>query len=131
MRVEPVTMSRFFLFVACLLGLSAQLCQGAPKSDEKKLKPYSEVITSAAKTQRGVIIVHQIDDKLYYELPAATLGKPFLWVVTLAQTQTGFGYAGTEVANRVARWTLHGEHVLLRAVDYRLRAHAGEASRRM
>ena len=85
-------------------------------------KPYAEIITKEAKTTDGLFKIHRIDDKIFYEIPTAALDKEMLWVTTLARTQTGYGYGGTEVQDRVVRWTRRGEKVLLRGTDYQLRA---------
>ncbi|HEX9794092.1 MAG TPA: zinc-dependent metalloprotease, partial [Planctomycetota bacterium] len=37
-------------------------------------------------------------------------------------TQSGFGYGGTSVGNRVVRWEKRGDEILLRDVQYRIRA---------
>ncbi len=94
--------------------------QVAPTS---RPRPYSEVITSAAKTDNGLFKSHQIDDRYYWEIPTNLLGKEMLWVTTFRQTQTGYGYGGTEVQNRVVRWEKRGDRILLRAVDYQARAY--------
>src|SRR5437773_1725393 len=93
-----------------------------PQAPKTGIRPYAEVITKEAKSASGLFKVHQLDDKVYYELPTAALGKEMLWVTTFAKTQTGYGYGGTEVQNRVVRWERRENRVLLRAVDYELRA---------
>jgi len=43
----------------------------APKPAPKKgPKPYDEVITKKAVTTRGMITVHEVEDKFYFEVPA-------------------------------------------------------------
>ena len=58
-----------------------------PEEDEKpkpkakpKIKPYDEVITSEAKSDEGIFLVHRIKEKLYYEIPKSELSRDFLWV---------------------------------------------------
>jgi len=85
-------------------------------------KPYAEVITKEAKSEEGLFKVHRLDDKIFYEIPASQLGKELLWVTTFAKTQTAYGYGGTEVQDRVVRWVRRGDKVLLRGVDYQIRA---------
>ena len=94
--------------------------QGAPSA---KPKPYSEVITGEAKTDNGLFKSHQVGEKYYWEIPTKMLGKEMLWVTTFRQTQTGYGYGGTEVQDRVVRWEKRGDQILLRSVDYQARAH--------
>ncbi|MHC5005153.1 MAG: DUF5117 domain-containing protein, partial [Planctomycetota bacterium] len=96
--------------------------QQQDQSDQGQIKAYDEVITDEAKTDPGLFLVHRLDDKIFYELPAAMLDRDMLWVTQIARTQSGFGYGGTSVGNRVVRWELRDENVLLRDVNYALRA---------
>jgi hypothetical protein len=64
-----------------------------------KPKPYKEVITVHARTQKGLFTVHQVDDKYYFEIPDSLLGREILTVVRLSRTAGGAGYGG-EIANQ-------------------------------
>lgn len=98
--------------------------QGRPGATSRP-RPYGDVITSSAKTDEGLITTHQIDDRVYFEIPTAVLGKEILWVTTLRETQVGAGYGGQEVQDRVVRWEKRGDKILLRGVDYQARAAEG------
>ena len=87
-----------------------------------RVRPYSEIITDKAHTEVGLFKTHQIEDRVFFEIPTTQLGKELLWVTTFRQTQTGYGYGGTEVQNRVVRWEKRGDRILLRSVDYQARA---------
>ena len=63
-------------------------------------KPYAEVITRAATTDSGVFILHQIGEKLFYEIPRAQLNKEFLLVVDYAATPEGTRYGGGNLDSR-------------------------------
>src|SRR5712692_11014829 len=124
------------LLLGCVLVPSALACQdpepqqeqrpptGAagrfprPGEAEHEIKPYDKVITKDAKSQSGVFKIHQIKDKIYYEIPAAQLGKDFLWVSQIARTTLGVGYGGQAAGNHVVRWERHANRVLLRGVSY-------------
>ncbi len=93
------------------------------------IKPYADVI-KGAKTQEGLFKVHRIENRALYEIPAAAQTKEMLWVTTLARTQTGYGYGGTEVQNRVVRWELRDDKVLLRGVGYEIRTQENGGLRR-
>lgn len=95
---------------------------GRPQTSTTKPRPYAEVITKEAKTDEGLITTHQIDDKVFFEIPTAILGKEVLWVTTLRETQIGAGYGGQEVQDRVVRWEKRGDKILLRGVDFQVRA---------
>ncbi len=85
-------------------------------------RPYAQVITKDAATDSGVFIVHRIQDKLYYEIPRAMLGRDFRLVVDRRGTIRGIGYAGEQIAARVVRWDRTGNRVLVRMVSYAMRA---------
>jgi hypothetical protein len=81
-------------------------------------KAYRDVIPVTAQPDSGVFIVYRINDKLFYEIPRAILGREFLWVSDNRGTVRGVGYAGEETTDRVVRWERLGNKVFLRAVSY-------------
>ena len=88
------------------------------------IKSYDEVITDEAQTDEGVFTVHRLDDKVFYEIPEAELGKEFLWVSQIARTTEGVGYGGQALGNRVVKWERRGDRVLLKSVSYAIVADA-------
>jgi hypothetical protein len=95
------------------------------EEEESKFKPYDEVITEDAETRAGVFTTHRVEDKLYYEIPVAEFGSEFVWVTQIAKTQTSYGYGGLQAQNRVVRWDMRDDRVLLRNMEYDLRATDG------
>ena len=83
-----------------------------------EIRPYEKVITSEAKSDPGIFLVHRVKEKIYYQIPKAELGKDFLWVSQIRKTTQGVGYGGQMLNNRVVRWERHGARVLLRSVSY-------------
>src|SRR5262245_43799461 len=94
----------------------------AKPSGEPEIKPYEKVITSAAKTSLGLLSVHQIKNRYYFEIPAAELGKEMLWVTQFKSGTIGVGDGRTEIGNRVVKWERHGDRVLLRSISYQVTA---------
>ena len=86
-------------------------------------RPYEQVITSEAKSDEGVFKVHRVREQLYYEIPKAELGREFLWVSSIKSNTAG-GLGGMAAGNRVVRWDLIGNRVLLRLLDYGIVADA-------
>lgn len=86
--------------------------------EAKEPKPYEEVITDEAVSDDGIFRVHRVDDKIYYEIPLAELDKDFLWVGRIKRTTLGAGYGGQRSDNRVVRWELRNNKVLLRLISY-------------
>ena len=139
---------KWLLAAAIALGLSAlpawapAVAQNGPpapasKSDAVKgrpnrggaatkggVRPYDDVITNDAKTDAGLFLVHRLEDKIFYEVPTDLLGKPMLWVTQIERTQSGYGYGGSPVGDRVVRWEQRGEDILLRDVRFGIRADA-------
>ncbi len=113
-----------------LLLLSAAGCatskQAAPpsadtsKSEEKKddMKAYSDIVTDDAVTDDGLFTVHQVDDKVYYEIPDSLLGAEMLLVSRTSATSDGIGYGGMKSNTQVLRWEKNKKTILLRIVSY-------------
>ncbi|TDJ71042.1 MAG: DUF5117 domain-containing protein, partial [Planctomycetota bacterium] len=100
------------------------------KSDKKDaIKPYDEVVKEDFETSVGLFLVHRGDDKVFFEIPEDALGLDMLWVTQIAETQAGFGYGGTSVGNRVVRWELRGDDVLLRDIKYQIRGDENDSVR--
>ena len=66
-------------------------------------RPYEQVITRDAKTDKGVFDVHKLGETYYYEIPKAMLGKDFLWVTQIQKNTLGAGFGGSAVGDRVVR----------------------------
>ncbi|MCG8411530.1 MAG: zinc-dependent metalloprotease [Bacteroidales bacterium] len=119
-KTKALILTIIFMFV---LGISAfPQKKDKEKKAEPKFKKYEEIIPDSAITQKGVFTIHEVNNKLYYEIDKLQLGKEFLWVTQFSKTQTSFGYGGVEVIRRVVRWEKFKDHILLRNVEYMLRA---------
>ncbi len=67
-------------------------------------KPYKQVITAKAKTQKGLFTVHKINEDYFLEVPDSLLGREFMAVTRMAKAPTGAGYGGEEENRQVLRW---------------------------
>lgn len=120
----------YFIFNVCFIlllgvgqGLQAQDKAAAPDSSKKKppFKAYEKVITDEAQTDEGLFKVHQIEDKLYFEIPDSLLGRDLLLVSRVSQTPTNYtGYTGggAKVHEQVIRWEKKYKQLLLRTVSF-------------
>ena len=67
-------------------------------------KPYKEVITAKAVSQKGLFTVHKVDDKFYFEIPNSLLGREILavtrYIKVPAVSGGGRGVYGGEIANQ-------------------------------
>ena len=94
-------------------------------------RPYNRVITAEAKTRRGLFLVHQLNDRLYFEIPEREFGKDMLIVGRFARSaasnpvRTGgdFGtYPGDEFDSRALHWERNGNRVILRSISFAITA---------
>ncbi|MDR3702952.1 MAG: zinc-dependent metalloprotease [Candidatus Sulfopaludibacter sp.] len=92
--------------------------RGAAAGGVPDPQPYDRVITKEAKTTKGLFTVHQIKERYYYEIPKSELGKDFLWNSQIARTAVGVGYGGGQLTDRVVRWELRGNRVLLEEANF-------------
>lgn len=95
--------------------------QPAPKKKKNGLKDYSEVITSDAITDQGLITSHQVGDDFYFEIPNDLLEKEILIVSRIAGHVKGLNFGGAGMKSRpqqVVRFHKLGNKILLRSVSY-------------
>jgi Met-zincin/Domain of unknown function (DUF5117)/Domain of unknown function (DUF5118) len=120
------TKLRSLVLATALLAISAESCSiikqkkkvapvntgvaaVKPKVDSVKnaLKPYSEIITAKAVTQKGLFTVHKVSDKYFFEIDNKLLNKEILAVNRLSKSTPGAGnYGGEEVGSHVIYWEL-------------------------
>lgn len=67
-------------------------------------KPYRQIITAKAKTQKGLFTVHKIGNDYFFEVPDSLIGREFMAVTRIAKTPAGAGYGGEEENRQVLRW---------------------------
>jgi len=78
---------------------------GAGSQQRTGPKSYKEVITDKAKTQKGLFWVHKVEDKYYFEIPNATMGKDIMAITRFSKVAGGGGTYGGEQANQqTIRW---------------------------
>ncbi|MGD8698848.1 MAG: zinc-dependent metalloprotease [Gemmatimonadales bacterium] len=81
-------------------------------------KPYGQVITRTAESDSGLFVVHNVDDKYYYEIPLGMLDREMLLVSRRARTAANIGYGGEKNNTQSVRWQRRDKKVLLRIVSY-------------
>ena len=104
----------FVLFSINLQGQNKQ----EKKEKEKKEKTYDEIIGKKSKSDDGLFLVHQVDEKFYYEIPDSLLNKEMLMVTRIAKTTSGLGFGGGKQNTQVVRWVKKRKQILLRIVSY-------------
>ena len=92
---------------------------GAGAAQDPQPRPYAQVIRGEVKTKEGLFKTHMIGaTRLYFEIPAAQLGKDMLLVARVARNATSDGLGGDELNDEVVRWERRGNRVLLRRVGF-------------
>ncbi|TCC87963.1 DUF5117 domain-containing protein [Pedobacter frigiditerrae] len=89
--------------------VNATTAVAKPKVDTVKnaLKPYDEIITAKAVTQKGLFTVHKLNDKYFFEISNQLLKKEILAVNRLSKSTPGAGnYGGEEVSSHIVYWEL-------------------------
>ncbi len=86
------------------------------------LKPYSKIVTSAARTRDGMFKTHRLGDTLLFEIPKRELNKEMLLVGRFARASGGNSFGGDEFTERVLRWEREGNRVLLRSLTFEITA---------
>lgn len=70
----------------------------APKKEE--IKPYKEVITAEAATQRGLFWTHKVDKAWFFEIPDSLMNRDILVVTRYVSVPGGANVYGGEQANQ-------------------------------
>lgn len=76
---------------------------GAPATGPK---PYNQVITAKAKTDKGLFKVHTVEDRYFFEIPDSLLGREILTVNRISKAAAGnranmIGYGGDQIGDNV------------------------------
>ncbi|MGE5107425.1 MAG: zinc-dependent metalloprotease, partial [Sphingobacteriales bacterium] len=87
-------------------------------------KPYKEIITEKAQSRFGLLTVHRVDDKWFFEIGDSLLGRDFLIVSRISKApvdlKNGFiGYAGDEIGENVVRFEKGPNNkIFIRTISY-------------
>lgn len=108
----------------------AKAADAKPATKPGEPKPYKDVITAEAKSDKGLFTVHKIDEKIYFEIPVALYNKDLLWQTEIAQTGAGVGFGGTHVGEKVIRFSRHNNTIYIRSVSYSIRGDGKTAIQR-
>jgi hypothetical protein len=89
----------------------------ADREQEAGPKVYTDVVTAEAVTDEGLFSVHQIGDKVLFDVPDSVLGRDMLLISRIAGVPAnmgGFLSAGTRINDQLVRLERVGERLLLR-----------------
>jgi hypothetical protein len=126
MRRYATLLLTLLLVVPVLAQQQAPPAGGAPQAPggggqaPRGPRPYDQVITAAAKSERGVLAVHKVADRYFFEIDHAMLGRDFLLVSRLSGAPAGgggFQTAGSSVNERMVRWERRDNTIYLKSIS--------------
>ena len=97
---------------------SARAASAPTLPDPSEPKPFDKVITADAKTQEGLLRVHSLKNKLYFEIPKALLEQPLLMVANATAVPAGQEHVGRTLNQDVLRFVLRQNRVMLQLVSH-------------
>ncbi|MEA5429303.1 zinc-dependent metalloprotease [Arcicella lustrica] len=91
-----------------------------------KIRSYKEVITDKAKTSKGLFVIHQIDEKYYFEIPTKVLKKDILVINRIAEAgadmrigRSTIGFAGDPINGSVVQFEMGpNKNIFLKRMSY-------------
>ncbi|WP_316799719.1 zinc-dependent metalloprotease [Pedobacter frigidisoli] len=95
-------------------------------SSKPKSRSYTEVITSKAKTSKGLFFVHQVEDKYYFELPVKLFKKDMLIINRIAEASADMrigksisGFAGDPIGGSVVQFEFgNNKNIFIRRISF-------------
>lgn len=96
------------------------------KDSSRKLKPYRDIITAKAVTQNGLIKVHQVEQRWFFELADSLLNKDILIVNRISKAPAGEigGYAGDWIGENVIQFAKGpNDKIFLKRISFTDRSH--------
>ena len=124
-RLSQALLYLFLLFLIPVLGVAQPQGPRGPKGkdgDEKKKekpKTFQDIITKDAETMEGMLHVHKVGDKRYFEIPESLFGRDIMAITRMSKTPTGAGYGGEQANRQVFRFEKGPKkNVFIRIVSY-------------
>ncbi|WP_461413074.1 zinc-dependent metalloprotease [Gemmatimonas sp.] len=94
--------------------------EGGNAATRRGPRPYAQVIPARARTDRGGISVHRVDDRYFFEVPDSLAGRDFLMVTRVSGVPAGAGgflSAGSSLVERLVRWERVNERLVLKSIS--------------
>jgi hypothetical protein len=71
---------------------------------KNSIKPYKAIITMKAITRRGLLTVHKVDERYYFEIGDSLLNKDILIVNRISKAAAALGYGGDYIGENVVQF---------------------------
>lgn len=92
-----------------------------PKKKKSPFKPFEDVITEEAVSDSGLLTIHRVDEKWYFEIPDKVLNKDILLVSRIAKIPANLSpylNAGSKTNEQVVHWERKGAKIILKGISY-------------
>lgn len=111
------------LYILSLLFIPFSLLSQDKDSDEKEDSPkhISDIINDGAKSDDGLFTTHQVEEKLYFEIPDSLLEEDILLVTRIVKIPSNLSpyiNAGSKTGQQMVVWQKMGDKLLLRVKSH-------------
>jgi len=112
-----------FAIIVCATNSFAQKDEEnkSKDEDEKEASFISDIITEDAVSDDGLFSTHQLDGKLYFEIPDSLLEEDILLVTRIVKIPSNLSpyiNAGSKTGQQVVTWQKLGQQIFLRVKSY-------------
>ncbi|MDX1592295.1 MAG: DUF5117 domain-containing protein, partial [Balneolaceae bacterium] len=114
-------LSLLFAAISCKSAETVSERPNSQRSGQSSSNGYSSVITNEAISSDGVVDIHYVGDKIFYEIPDSLFGRDFLMVSRVASVPSnffGFTSSGSKTAEQVVIFEKVRDKVTLRQRSY-------------
>lgn len=119
--MRSLILTSFALLFTLSCATSQQTTSPPSQGDTKSSNGYSSIITDKAHSSEGVLEVHFVGEKVYYEIPDSLLNRDFLMVSRVAAVPSnffGFVSSGSKTAEQVISFEKVRDKVHIRQRSY-------------
>lgn len=126
-KVLSLLLCSMLVFTGCKTAQSTassgNTAQNSPRrgGGGDNMKKFSDIVKDDAVSDEGVINVHKVDDKYYYEIPNDILDREMLLVTRVSGSTENFSFGGAGQKARsqqVIRWQRKENSIKLRHVSF-------------
>ncbi|MBO6536730.1 MAG: zinc-dependent metalloprotease [Balneolaceae bacterium] len=126
-KVLSLLLCSMLVFTGCKTAQSTASSGNTAQNSPRRggggddMKKFSDIVKDDAVSDEGVINVHKVDDKYYYEIPNDILDREMLLVTRVSGSTENFSFGGAGQKARsqqVIRWQRKENSIKLRHVSF-------------
>ena len=89
------------------------------EKEQEKEKTFKDFITDKAQSMAGMLTVHKVEGKHYFELPDSIFGRDIMAITRISKTPTGAGFGGEQANRQVFRFEKGPKkNVFIKVINY-------------